>query len=423
MRLTLTALALTASLAVTAGTGKPFGQIFSDSTLRVDYVTGRGDNGITILIDGQTKTPGWAGRRKHLDTEPVQGNASIVMTDAQTGDTIYRHNFSSLFLEWLTTPEAQTHPMAFEDSFVMPLPLRDADITMELRDNRHQTLATVTHRYRTDDELVARGPLSAHEHRYLHRGGDPENAIDIAILAEGYTEAEKESFYQSAQAAADEILSYEPFASYKDRLNFVAVMIPSRESGVSIPLEGKWADTPFGAHYSTFYSPRYLTVPKVKAMHRALAGIPYEHIMVVVNTDRYGGGGIFNSYHIAAARNERTLPVTVHEFGHSFAGLADEYFYEGEENPFYPTDIEPWEANITTLVDFGSKWADLVPPGTPVPTPRNDNPAVGVYEGGGYAAKGVYRPVVSCRMRDNDNPAFCPVCRRAIERVILFYTE
>ncbi|MDE5839582.1 MAG: M64 family metallopeptidase, partial [Muribaculaceae bacterium] len=248
-------------------------------------------------------------------------------------------------------------------------------------------------------------------------------------------------FLNRAKRISDEIMSYEPFATNKDKFNVVAVMTPSKDSGVSIPLKGIWKDTAFESHFSTFYSSRYLTAPRVWRLHRALEGIPYEHILVLVNTDAYGGGGIFNSYQIATADNDMTLPVAVHEFGHSFAGLADEYFYTEEEDGTYPLDIEPWEQNITTMVDFDSKWKDMLTPGIEIPTTwtdkagngeerskqtRNDKRvevAVGVFEGGGYRSKGVFRPAETCRMRDNFNPAFCPVCQRAICRVIEFYTE
>lgn len=164
--------------------------------------------------------------------------------------------------------------------------------------------------------------------------------------------------------------------------------------------------------------------------------------MILVNTDQYGGGGIYNSYHIAASNNKLTLPVTVHEFGHSFGGLADEYFYTGEQDDTYPLDIEPWEPNITTMANNDLKWKHLVTPGTKIPTAwvdngggtreermkqtkhakKGDKQIVGAFEGGGYKAKGVFRPVVTCRMRDNYHPTFCPVCEAALRELIDFYT-
>ncbi len=162
-------------------------------------------------------------------------------------------------------------------------------------------------------------------------------------------------------------------------------------------------------------------------MHNALAGIPYEHIIILANTDEYGGGGIYNSYTLTTARHPMFRPVVVHEFGHSFGGLGDEYFYETADifAETYPLDIEPWEQNITTLVEFAIKWSDMVTVGAPTRTAPDDADKypVGVYEGGGYASKGVYRPVDVCRMRNNTVKAFCPVCQRAITRMIEFYCK
>lgn len=195
---------------------------------------------------------------------------------------------------------------------------------------------------------------------------------------------------------------------------------------MSIPRLDQWKNTAFHSHFSTFYSDRYLTTSRLKALHDALAGIDYEHIIVLANTDEYGGGGIYNSYTLTTAHHESFRPVVVHEFGHSFGGLADEYFYEEDiMSDTYPTDVEPWEPNVTTRVNFASKWADLIPEGTPMPTPAEDfnTYQVGLYEGAAYSFKGLYRGSYNCRMRTNDYPAFCPVCQRALRRLIEFYTE
>ena len=418
-----------------------FSENFCDSTLRIDYILGGGPDGINLLIDSQTKQPGWAGRRSRLKEVPVAGNGTVLVTDPLSGDTLYMNTFSSLFQEWINTPEAKEKNMAFENSFLVPLPKKEANITVSLRGNRHDEIGRITHRYRPDDELVALRGENPISHKYIHKGGDPTEAIDIAILAEGYRQEEMDSFVSKAKIIADEILSYEPFASNKDKFNVVAVMTPSKDSGVTVPLKNQWKDTAFESHFSTFYSSRYLTTPRVWKLHKALEGIPYEHVLVLVNTPEYGGGGIYNCYQIATSDHKLTLPVAVHEFGHSFAGLADEYFYTEEEDETYPLDIEPWEQNITTMVDFDSKWKDMLTPGVEIPTPWTDKGGkredrmkdtsndkrgvvvVGVFEGGGYRSKGVYRPVETCRMRDNHNPAFCPVCERAISRVIEFYTK
>lgn len=418
----------------------PFMKNFNDSTLRVDYVFGGGPKGSQILLDDMSKTPGWYGRRHNLDKVPLKGNGSITVTDPATGDTLYYHSFSSLFQEWVLTEEADSANRSFENTFLVPLPKKAADINITLFDNYQKPFVAATHRYSPADELVGTRKVSPLYQEYVHKGADPKEAIDFAIIAEGYRPEERDLFISEAKKMSAEILKYEPFASKKDKLNFIAVMTPSRESGVSVPLENIWVDTAFGSHYSTFHSARYLTAPKVHAMHDALNGIPYEHIITLVNTERYGGGGIFNSYLMSSTRHEHSLPVVVHEFGHSFGGLADEYFYTNEENETYPVGVEPWEPNVTTLVDFDSKWKSMVDPKTPIPTPWQDDkgtreekmkkakknqpkggPVVGAYEGGGYKEKGVYRPVITCRMRDNYYPTFCPVCEKSIRELIEFY--
>jgi hypothetical protein len=147
-----------------------------------------------------------------------------------------------------------------------------------------------------------------------------------------------------------------------------------------------------------------------------------------VNTEEYGGGGIYNSYNLSMTHHPAFLPVVVHEFGHSFAGLADEYAYDFEQIPMYPHDIERWEPNITTLADFKAKWQDMLPKNAKIPTKESSKDKkniykIGVYEGAGYSLKGVYRPCVDCRMRSNNVPEFCPICKKSITNLVNFYTE
>lgn len=415
------------SAALPAG-AKDFSTDFEPKTLRLDYIMGGDSTARYIMLAEQAVLPQWAGRRTRLKEVPVDGDAQIIVRDKATGDTLYRQPFATLYNEWLTTPEVNERPRSFEVTMLTPLPKREALIDVVLFDNRRQPMLTLTHPYRPDDVLIAhKGERTVTPHRYLHRSSHPESAIDVAIIGEGYAAEELDSFYTHAQRAVDAILSFEPYTSHADDFNFVAVGAVSPESGVSIPRKGEWRNAAFGSHFSTFYSDRYLTTPKVHAVHDALAGIPYEHIIILANTPEYGGGGFFNTYLLTSARHRTFRPVTVHEFGHSFAGLADEYFYEGGDalDGSYPFDVEPWAKNITTMVDFDSKWKDMLPKGTPVPTDAKDAEKypVGVYEGGGYQTHGIYRPADECRMRNNTYPTFCPVCRRALEEVITFYTE
>ncbi|MDE6267099.1 MAG: IgA Peptidase M64 [Muribaculaceae bacterium] len=404
-----------------------FSDNFCDSTLRVDYIFGADSSGSHIMLSKQNKLKGWAGRKNNLKELPLQGTGIITVTDAELGDTIYRSSFSSLFSEWLSTPEAETTPSSFENSYLIPLPRRSAKIHIKLLDSRHQTIAEMSHLYRPDDVLIIdKTGTTPQPHKYIHTAKDQSNAIDVAILAEGYTVAEMDSFFRHASVAVESILAHEPFKTYSDRFNFIAVASPSNDSGVSVPRFSDWKNTACGSNFSTFYSDRYLTTNKVHGVHDLLTGIPYEHIIILANTDEYGGGGIYNSYTLTTARHKMFRPVVVHEFGHSFGGLADEYFYDNDVmTDSYPLDIEPWEQNITTLVDFTGKWKSLLPDKLPVPTPTDLSTTypVGLYEGGGYSSKGIYRPADVCRMRNNTAEGFCPACRKAITELILFYTE
>lgn len=344
---------------------------------------------------------------------PLEGNGRITVTRHAGGDTIYRQAFSTLFQEWMETGD--TTVRAFENSFVIPRVSEPVDVELLLSDSRHRT--TAVHRTTVDpaDILIAPSRNSHYDTVTIHRGNYPGPRIGVAILAEGYTEGEMDKFVDAAKRATAAILSHEPFFRFADRFDFIAVKSVSEDSGVSVPKNNDWKDTAFGSHFSTFYSDRYLTTPNVYAIHDAMSDVEAEHIIVLANTDTYGGGGIFNSYTLTAAGNKYFEPVVVHEFGHSFGGLGDEYFYENDVmSDTYPLDVEPWEPNITTLVDFPSKWQDMVDEKTP---------GVGVFEGAAYSTHGIYRPADYCRMRVNDYPAFCPVCQRALERLILFYTE
>lgn len=426
-RFLLTALVATYTMSAMAAE-EPFDSLFTGRTLRADYTMTGGNGNFAISLNHQATMPGWAGRRHHLSELPLAGDAQLTMTDAATGDTLYRTSFSTLFHEWLSTPEASERARTFDHTVLLPEPRNDARINLTFTDQRREPMTSMAFTYSPADILVERlDNRPSLPYRYLHRSPLPaDRAVDIAILAEGYTPEEMDSFYVHAQRAADEILSYEPYKSRADRFNIVAVASPSTDSGVSVPRLADWKSTAFGSHFSTFYSDRYLTAPSVSLLHDALVNIPYEHIIVLANTDEYGGGGIYNSYTLTAARHPLMRPVVVHEFGHSFGGLADEYFYEGDVmEDSYPFDVEPWNPNITTLTDFDSKWKRLMPEGTPVPTDPKDAAKypVGLYEGGGYSAKGVYRPADECRMRNNSYPTFCVVCTDAIARLIDFYTQ
>lgn len=405
--------------------GMEFGEIFCDSTLRIDYVFSGTATEQYIAVDKLNLLPGWYGKRQRLAELPVEGNGQITVKDKQTGKVLYRNSFSTLFQEWQSYDEAKASTRSFENVFLVPMPRQTVDITLDLKNNRRETTSTLTYTVDPKDILIRRiGFKSRTPYTVLQAAKDTAKCIHIAFVAEGYTEKEMDVFVKDAQEATDALFAHEPFRSMKERFNIIAVKSASAESGTSEPAKDVWKDTALGSHFDTFYSSRYLTTLNLKRLHDVLAGVPYEHIIVLVNTDEYGGGGILNSYNLSMTHHKLFRPVVVHEFGHSFAGLADEYAYESEAIPMYPHDIEPWEKNITTLKDFGKKWQNALPKGTEIPTKavEGDN-KIGVYEGAGYSVKGVYRAHPNCRMRTNTHPEFCSVCQEALRGIIDFYTK
>lgn len=427
------------ALATMAG-AQTFDEYFEDNTLRLDYVLGGDSAAQYIQLSQLYKQKQWAGRRNRLAETYLLGNAQINVFDSATGKLIYVHTFSTLFQEWLNETEATQMKRAFEASYNIPFPKRPIDIRVTLTDNHNKICAMLTHHVDPTDILIRPIGDNGIPYKYIQKNGDVSECVDIAIVAEGYTTTEMDKFYRDSQRAADAIFSHEPFKSMKHRFNVVAVGAVSNESGPSEPGRGIWHDTVLRSHYDTFYSDRYLTTSAVHRLFDLLSGVPFEHIIVLINTPRYGGGGIYNQWMCSSSDHATFKQVLVHEFGHSYAGLADEYNYGDNHVEWYPADTEPWEPNITTLKDFDKKWKDLIPAGTPVPTPPTINnyqqtrttmsseelnkktQRVGVFEGAGYMARGAYRPAELCRMNVNEVEDFCPVCTRAIIGITDFYT-
>ena len=405
-----------------------FSRYFSDKTLRINLILGGNAENQSIMIKDMVSTPTWYGRKNHLSELPIEGNAQFELKDKKTGLTIYRNSLSTLFQEWLTYPEAKTTTRAFENVILTPMPKDTAILKIDLRNNRREIVKSLTETIVPSDILIRQAKSEHQPYTVLQSATDSTHCIHIAFVAEGYTEKEMNKFLDDARTATDAMFQHEPFKEYKDRFNIIAVKTVSKDSGTSVPHEGIWKNTALGSNFDTFYSERYLTTLNLFKMHDLLEGTPYEHIIILVNTDVYGGGGILNFYNLVSTGHKYFKPVIVHEFGHSFAGLADEYAYEQEQLGMYPKDVEPWEPNITTLKYFHGKWENLIKKGTKIPTPASKNPneiknKVGLFQGAGYNLKDVYRGVQDCRMRTNSNPDFCIVCRNALTKLIKFYTE
>ena len=405
---------LAALLWTTLGTASAqrFEDYFEDRTLRIDYTFSGNSEKQALYVDELVALPRWYGKRERLAEVPLKGNGQMIVTDKAEGKVIFRHSFSTLFQEWLATEESKRTPRSFENTFLIPFPKKPVDITVELTDYHQKVTAQMTHSIDPKDILIRKaGEQLVTPYITLQQAADTTRCIHVAYVAEGYKQHEMDTFIKDCKIAMDALFSHEPFKQMRDRFNMIAVMSPSEESGTSWPAKGIWKNTVLGTHFDTFYSDRYLTTLHLKRLHDVLAGTPYEHIIILVNTDHYGGGGIYNSYNLTYTHGDKFRPVVVHEFGHSFGGLGDEYPY-GDDDPMYFADTEPWEPNLTTKHDFNGKWENLVKEGK-----------AGLIEGGGYLKNGVWRGFENCRMRTNEEPEFCLVCRQALTRLIDFYTK
>ena len=388
-----------------------FEQFFSDSTLRLDYIFAGDVNQQYIYVDQLSKSHRWYGRRHRLAELPLAGNGQITVFDKMTGIVIYRHSFSTLFQEWLATDEAKHTKKSFENVFLIPYPQQPVRIKVELRDYHDKVTAELVHEVDPRDILI-RQLQRKKEAPYitLQQAADTTSCIHIAYVAEGYSAEQMDQYLDDCHVAMDALFEHEPFKTLRNRFNVIALCSPSHDSDVSQPGKGIWRNTALASHFDTFYMTRYLTTLHLKQLHDWLAGTPYEHIIVLANTAHYGGGGIYNSYNLSYTRGKHFRPVVVHEFGHSFGGLGDEYPY-GDSDPMYFADTEPWEPNLTTTTKKPAKWQNLIDAGK-----------AGLIEGGGYLSKGVWRGQENCRMRTNEHPDFCPVCQQALTKLINFYT-
>jgi hypothetical protein len=421
MRLTLTLLLL----ALVATSTAQFGKYFKNSTLRFDYYHSGSVEAEYVMPDEMILEGKWAGPRQNLIDPFNYGADKIMVYDSLSGKLIFTRGFSSLFIEYQATEEAKSQCGNFPESILMPLPKK----TVRLEYYSRGKDMTWVKRYEAfinphkDDMIIKTGNVFPSE--TILRSGNPKKKLDLVILPEGYTADEMQKFREDCARFAGYLFETDPYGEFIKKINIRAVLAPSEESGTDIPGDTVSKSTLLNSSFNTFGTDRYLMTTDFKKVRDVASCVPYDQIIILVNHPSYGGGGIYNFYAISTVDNEHSGFVFTHEFGHSFAGLGDEYSGAGSAvEDFYSRDKEPWEPNITTLVDFEAKWKDILPADTPVPTPDNDEwkGKTGVFEGAGYMEKGVYRPYIDCSMNVVRFNNFCPVCKRSIVRRIEFYT-
>lgn len=396
---------------------------FTDNQLRIDYYLFGNADTVVYAVDKLVKEPKWGGPRAQLIDDMNYGMYTIEVTPAESYEIIYSHNYCLLFGEWQTTDEAQKISKGFHESVVIPFPKEPVEVTFYAKNSYLEHIEKMRITIDPNDYFIKPAPKLPYAIYNVYGDYPVDRAVDIVLLPDGYTEQEMGKFVQDCQFFVKSLFSYAPYDRYTDRFNVRAVMVPSQESDITMPGDGLYRNTSLSCSFWTFDSERYCMTYDNETMKTLAGQVPYDQIYILANTKKYGGGGIFNSYCVSTTGNSYSSDVIIHEFGHGFAGLADEYAYDGTEN--YNIEVEPWEPNITTLVNFEAKWKDMLGKKTPVPTPvdKKYEKTVGVYEGAGYQLYGIYRPMMDCLMNTFNGDKFCPVCERAIERMILHYTE
>jgi IgA Peptidase M64/Peptidase M64 N-terminus len=444
-------------------------------TMRVDYFhTGGPKSGETLSLDRVVNDGAWPGSRTQLLDTTQLGKYRVEVRDPESGTPIYSRGFASVYGEWETTPEVRRVHRTFHESVRFPWPAHPVRVNLLKRqpDNAFTTLWSTevdpASRFANAAARVPAGRVWS-----LIDSGPAERKVDLLVLSEGYTEAELPKFHADAKRLVGALFAQEPFKSRQSDFNVRGLDLPSAQSGVNRPNAGVFRRTPLSAEFNIFDSERYVLTLDNRALRDAASFAPYEFIEILVNERTYGGGGIFNDQATASVDSAFSEYVFVHEFGHHFAALADEYYTSDVAYETGATDKkpEPWEPNVTALQDPAKlKWRDLVTPGTPLATPWNKEEfekhsraiqerrreirkrngpeeemdalfreqlafdekllsagkfgkAVGAFEGAMYEARGLYRPQADCIMFTRDRVGFCAVCKRGIGTIIDLYSR
>ncbi len=399
---------------------------FTSRALRVDYFLAGNATEETAYFREMKQEPFWGGSQHNLIDPYDYGTYRYLAFDSASRKLIFSKGFSSLFQEWQGTDEAKKIRRTFPMSAIIPFPKSTIRFVIEKRSFETGEFLPLYECYiNPSDYFINREKPHSVPVSKLSYMGNPENHADIVFIAEGYALQEMPKFLKDARRMMDTLLSTKPYSAYKDKFNFYGILSPSDSSGVDIPGQGVYSNTAVNSQFYTFDMDRYLTTFDTKSIYDLAANVPCDAIVILVNSKQYGGGGFFNLYAITTVDHPLSPLVMVHEFGHAFAGLGDEYIGNVSYSGFYNLKIEPWEPNLTTHVQFERKWQNMMDPDTPVPTPRIEafRNTIGMFEGGGYEKIGIFSPYMDCRMNSNEAPGFCPVCQEAIRKMILFYGE
>lgn len=447
------------------------GQTSGPRTMRVDYYhTGNATQEMFSLDRVAVEPLEWPGNPQKLIDDTNLGKYFFEVRDRNTNRVVYSRGFASVYGEWETTDEAKNMNRTFHESLRFPAPASPVQVVLKKRDANNAFREVWSTIVDPKDMFVDRSkPASPGPMIELQKSGAPDRKVDFLIMGDGYTAAERPKFEKDARRLVELLFATSPYKEHRNDFNVWALCPAADESGISRPSTGVYRASPLGASYDAFGSERYVLTYENRALRSVAQFAPYEFIEILTNSRTYGGGGIFGLYSTVAADSDQAPYVFVHEFGHHFAGLADEYYTSPVAYTPAAVKTEPWEPNVTALLDPASlKWKDLVVAGTPIPTPwqkeeyeshsreygkrraqiRAENRPesemealfrensefeiklfakekyagkVGAFEGANYEAKGYYRPEVDCIMFTR-SPSFCAVCRRAIERVIELYS-
>jgi len=466
-----------------------FDNFFIDKTMRIDYFHIGDAQTEIITIDQMYMNGIWAGSRMHLIDEFNVGRYYVKIYDKNSETLIYSKGFDSYFGEYQTSKAALNGiKKTFHESALIPYPKQKIIFTLERRNKENKLNEFFRQEIDPEDVNIRRDDLVDLSVMVFEpdKNGDPHKRVDVAIIAEGYTRLEKDAFLADLGYFQDVFFSQEPYKSNENKFNVYGVFKPSAESGVDEPRAGIFKNTALNCTFNSLGSERYLLTEDNKSLRDIAANVPYDAIYIMVNHNRYGGGGIYNFFCTFTTENQWKDYLFTHEFGHSFIGLADEYYTSSTAyNDFYSKNVEPVEANITALLNPQNlKWKEFLNDGKEIPTlwekadydsmdykwqkerrELNDKIAelkknhasvqeiidaeqeydlkdklhadkvdsylqkskyfgiVGAFEGAGYVAEGLYRPMLDCIMFSKGDKPFCKVCESAIVKVINSYTE